>query len=276
MVAAVRSAGEPLDRSLRITVHFHPDQILAGSTVLEHLAREGIYRTQFETGTSNGGLTAHTGGDRARWEHAMFAGFYDPARAEDRPRYGALNHRRRSVGAAPRFGSAHLRLAGHILDRATFCFPDSVFEPTRLATADRFDLWGDLADFDAVPLEDGWERRHGGLLDNYVEAQVHGGLGVRDVEALVLDPAHRDTPVADHAEHLGVAIEWHEGFRVHVDELAAHPRFRGPEPLRLALSVAEDGWLDPAVLGRAWATGRDDAETLKRVWHLLARFGCGW
>lgn len=223
VVAAVRSAGEPLDRTLRITVHFHPDRVSAGGTVVEHLAREGIYRTQFETGTSNGGLTAHAGGDRA-----------------------------------------------------IFCFPDSAFEPTRLATADRFDLWGDVAEFDAVPLEDGWEARHGGLLDNYVEAQVHGGLGVQDVEALVLDPAHRDTPVADHAEHLGVAIEWHEGFRVHVDELAAHPRFRGPEPLRLALAVAEDGWLDPAVLGRAWATGRDDAETLKRVWHLLARFGCGW
>lgn len=277
MVAAVASSGEPLDRSLRITVHFHPDRVTAGATVLEHLARDGNYRTQFETRTSNGGLTAHLGGDRTRWEHAMFAGFYDDARAEDRPRYGALNHRRRCVGAAPRFGSAHLRLAEQVLDRATFCFPDSVFEPTRLATAGRFDLWDEVAAFDAMPWDDLREATAGGLLDDYVEAHVHGGLVLgRDVEALVLDPAYRGTTVEKHARQLGVAVEWHDGFRAHVDVLAAHPDFRGPEYLRLAERVAVYGWLDPAILGRARASGRYDSEALKRVWHYLARFGRAW
>lgn len=277
VIAAVDSSGGPVDRSLRITVHFHPDWVSAGRTVLEHLAQDGTYRTQFETGTSNGGLTAYPGGDRQRWERAMFDGFYDRAKAYDRPRYGALNHRRRSVGAAPRFGSTHLRLAEHVLDRATFCFPDSVFEPTRLATAARFDLWADVAAFDAEPLDDEREASTGGLLDDYVEAHVHGGLEVAgDVEALVLDPSHRDSPVQEHALRLGVPVEWHEGFRVHLDTLAAHQRFRGEQALALARGVAEEGWLDPAILGRAHAAGEHDPQVLKRVWHLLARFGHEW
>ena len=65
----------------RITVSFHPDRLLAdGRTVAEHLVTDGRYRSQFETGISNGGLTAHPGGDRERWEQRMFAGAYPPAR----------------------------------------------------------------------------------------------------------------------------------------------------------------------------------------------------
>ena len=93
------------------------------------MARDGVYRSQFETGTSNGGLTAHPGGDRWRWESRIFAGAYDDGSAAARPKYGSLNFRRRLAGGSPRFGSAYLRLAGHTLARTTFCYPDSVFEP---------------------------------------------------------------------------------------------------------------------------------------------------
>lgn len=55
---------------------------------------DGVYRNQFETGTSNGGLTARPGGARWRWEQRIFGGAYDDAPAGERPRYGALNHRR--------------------------------------------------------------------------------------------------------------------------------------------------------------------------------------
>jgi hypothetical protein len=104
------SSGTALDRSLRVTLNFHPDRLLAGATVLEWLARDGVYQSQFETGTSNGGLTARPGGARWRWEQRMFGHAYDDAPVAERPKYGALNHRRRRIGAAPRFGSAHLRL----------------------------------------------------------------------------------------------------------------------------------------------------------------------
>lgn len=276
-IVGARAGGPPLDRALRITIHFHPDQLSNGRTVLEHLATDRTYRTQFETGTSNGGLTAHPGGDRWRWEHSMFAGIYDEAPAVVRPRYGALNHRRRGVGGAPRFGSAHLRLAGRVLDRATFCFPDSVFEPAALATADRFGLWPVVEAFVERERDDRLERAEGGLLDDYVEAHVHGGLDLgTDVEAVVLDPAHAGTEVEEAAHRLGVGVEWHGGFRVHVDTLAQHPDFRGPEVVELACQVGRDGWLDPVILEAARRQGRHHPQQLKLLWHCVARFGGTW
>ncbi|SRR6266487_3630328 len=71
------ATGGPADPSLRVTLHFHPDRLVSGTPILECMARDGVYRSQFETGTSNGGLTAHPGGDRWRWESQIFAGAYD-------------------------------------------------------------------------------------------------------------------------------------------------------------------------------------------------------
>ena len=47
------------------------------------------------------------------------------------------NFRRKPAGAAPRFGSAHVRLSGQTLRRTTFCYPDSVFEPVEFGVAAR-------------------------------------------------------------------------------------------------------------------------------------------
>ena len=69
---AARSAGPPVDPSLRVTLQFHPDRLHGGTPILRALASAGVYRSQFETGTSNGGLTAHPGGDRWKWESRIF------------------------------------------------------------------------------------------------------------------------------------------------------------------------------------------------------------
>ncbi|WP_425413812.1 DUF3626 domain-containing protein [Ruania albidiflava] len=61
--------------------------------MLESLAADGVYRSQFATGISNGGLTAHPGGDRWRWESRLFAGRYDHSHPHERPVYGAWNRR---------------------------------------------------------------------------------------------------------------------------------------------------------------------------------------
>ena len=268
------AAGDLLDRSLRVTLNFHPDQLVDGATVLERLARDGRYRSQFETGTSNGGLTAHPGGDRWRWEQRMFGHAYDDAPAAERPKYGALDHRRRGMGGAPRFGSAHLRLARSVLDRSTFCFPDSVFEPTAVATADRFGLFPLVERFDARPLTDSVEATEGGVLDDYVEAHVHGPVELAaDVEAVVLDPCFRGSAIEDQAGALGVAVEWHEGRRLTVGALAEHPAFRGPLAVEVGRRIAVDGLLDASVIGRAAQAGHEDPQDLKRVWHCVARFG---
>lgn len=260
------SRGGPLDPFLRITLNFHPDRSTDGVPMLRALARDGAYRSQFETGTSNGGLTAHPGGARWLWERRIFDGAYDDAPAADRPKYGALNHRERPVGAAPRFGSAHLRLAEDLLSRATFCYPDSVFEPMHFGTADQFDLDA-RADADrAAGITD--------ELDDYVESHVHGLIDLgTDVEAIVLDPCHRGTEVEEWAAELPFPTQWHSGFVLDVDVLAAHPDYRGPEFVELGRRISDGGRLDPAVIGRAAATGRYDAQALKRVWHYVARFG---
>ncbi|MET8144851.1 DUF3626 domain-containing protein [Sphaerisporangium sp. NPDC005288] len=60
-----------------------------GRQIMCELAGDGVYLSQFVTGTSNGGRTAHPGGDRWRWESRIFGGAYDHAPAEERPVYGA-------------------------------------------------------------------------------------------------------------------------------------------------------------------------------------------
>lgn len=179
--------------------------------------------------------------------------------------YGAWNRRADPYGGAVRFGSAHLRLRPHVLVRTTFCFPDSVHEPTDHGGPDLLPHLCALAD---TAVAAGWDD-----LDECVEAHVHGGVRVADdVEAVVLDPCHRDGPVREAAEELarsGCAVEWHPGFRVATAGLPED--YRGPEPLRLARALGEE--LVPSVVGAAARSGAHDPQTVKRVWHLLARFG---
>jgi hypothetical protein len=259
---AARSRGGPLPADLRVTLNFHPDRVAGGMLAIEALARDGVYRSQFETGTSNGGLTAYPGGDRWRWERRIFGGAYDDAPPALRPKYGALNVRRKPAGGAPRFGSAHLRLTPETLARTTFCYPDSVFEPEHFGVADKSAL---------VELALADERD---ALDDYVEAQVHGEVRLdRDVEALVLDPCFRGTEVERAARGLPCPVEWHHGFRLATDVLVRHPDYRGEHVVHLGLALAVDGVLDARIVGEAARTGMHDAQALKRVWHCVARFG---
>lgn len=82
-----------------LTLNFHPDRLLAdGRSVAEALYADGVYRSQFETSISSGGLTAYRGGDRDVWERALFAGAC--------PGFGSCHVRLRSCGRAR---DAHLR-----------------------------------------------------------------------------------------------------------------------------------------------------------------------
>src|ERR1700722_20594966 len=157
---AEKSSGKEIDRTLRITIHFHPGRKIKGALVLDSVVQGGVYHSQFETGTSNGGLTAHPGGDRWSWESRIFGGAYDDTPASERPKYGSLNYKRCIEGGSPRFGSAHFRLRESILDRATFCYPDSVFNPERFGVASKI---SNLIEFAITDDKD--------KLDDYVEAQ---------------------------------------------------------------------------------------------------------
>ncbi|MFF8905784.1 DUF3626 domain-containing protein [Streptomyces olivaceoviridis] len=256
------ASGPPLDPGLRITLNFHPDRISGGLPILESLARDGAYHSQFVTGTGNGGLTAHPGGDRTRWESRIFGGAYDDADPAERPVYGALDFRRQVVGAAPRFGSSHLRLSGAALARATFCYPDSSTEP------------GDFGVAGAMPLIALAEADEQDALNDYIEAHVHGGVLLdRDVEALVLDASYRGTPVETAARRLPFPLVWHPGYRLTVTALRRHADYRGPRYADLGARIAERGLITPRVIGDAARGARYDLQALKMVWHTLAHFG---
>ncbi|MBR7833346.1 DUF3626 domain-containing protein [Actinospica durhamensis] len=258
-----RSEGTAIDPAVRVTLNFHPDRAARGIPILAALAADGVYRSQFATGTSNGGLTAFPGGDRWRWESRIFGGVYDEADPAHRPVYGGLNFRAKPYGAGPRFGSAHFRLTAEAAARATFCYPDSAAEPEHFGTAARMSL------IERAAADTGRDA-----LDDYIEAHVHGPVRLeRDVEAIVLDPCYAGTEVQALAEALPCPVEWHGGFRLEVAELQRHPDFRGPEIVALGRHIAVDSVLDPAIIGAAVATGQYDPQALKRIWHHVGRFG---
>ncbi|GAA1476234.1 DUF3626 domain-containing protein [Nocardioides aestuarii] len=249
---------------MRVTLQLQPNWPHLGGTVIEALARDGRYRSQFETGTSNGGLTAHPGGSRWRWESRLFDGRYDAADPATRPVYGALDRHEDPYGGSIRFGSAYLVMAEHTLERTTFCYPDSVFEPQHVGGPERRVELAGLADADVAS---GARDDH---LDDYVEAHVHGGVDLAvDVEELVIDPCFRGTPVGAAALTLPCEVRFHPGFSVATADLTAD--YRGDAPLALARSLGEV--LTPDVVGDAARSGAHDRQTVKQVWHLLARFG---
>ncbi|XVU30274.1 DUF3626 domain-containing protein [Actinoplanes sp. CA-054009] len=280
-----------------ITVSFHPDRLVAGgSTVAQCLAAEGVYRSQFETGISNGGLTAYPGGDRDRWEHRMFAGAYTGAAG--RPIYGGLNLAGHPDGASPRFGSCHLVLSEAVSSRATFSHGDSVTEPAVVGTATTFRaVWESLLSEVArtgralnlaAPGPAEWVRALGAprtvagrALDDYVEAQIHGGLTLAaDVTAVVLDPSFRGTPVEAHLRSTGRPVRWSPGFQLPAADFPAD--LRGPEVPPLAAAVAARfgrDVLDAEVIGRAardkspFGPRAEVLQLLKYVWHILVLRG---
>lgn len=257
----LRASGPPIPHRMSVTLNFHPDIQIEGELTIDKMARDGFYRSQFETGTSSGGLTAKAGGDRWTWESDIFDGAYDEADPALRPKYGALNFQDSLIGASPRFGSCHFRVRPHVLARTTFCYPDSHLKPQAFGTADRMDLIT-LAGRNILGLDP--------VLDNYIEAHVHGPLSIEDdIEALVLDPSYRSTAIEESAQRLGCNIEWHDGFRLQLDRLLACQAFR-PKPAIDAILTLKIN--TPADIGLARGDPLD-FQTAKWVWHCIARFG---
>ncbi|MFC4016950.1 DUF3626 domain-containing protein [Micromonospora sp. GCM10011542] len=292
----------------RLTVNFHPDRPCAdGRTVADALAEDGVYRSQFVTGISNGKLTPYPGGDRDRWEGRLFGGAYQRPEVlpADRPTYGGLNLLDHPDGACPRFGSCHLRLRPSVLARATFCLGDSHLGPQVVGTIDAFEavlaglLAGtattgvclgragtDIAALAEALLSPVPASGAGRALDDYVEAQVHGTLDLsRDVEALVIDPSFVGTPVGASLERIarryGFPLLRHGGFALPPDRI--DPEFRGPAIPELAARVhaefARPGEpVDAALIGRAaasvvaepdrWADRGPTADTLQHLKQL--------
>jgi hypothetical protein len=256
--------GHICERLSAVTINFHPDRLTAsGQHILKVLAKDGWIRSQFETGTSNGGLSAFEGGERWKWESSAFDGIYDRAPASDRPKYGALNYQQQGAGAAPRFGSSFFKLKLSILDRTTFCYPESWLGPKAFGYANVVEHLIALATVDELD-----------TLDRYIEAHVHGSIFLKtDVESIVLDPCFRGTDIEADAEKLGCKVEWHKGFKVQVATLNQYPDYRGPQYVELAHEIAKQGVITPEIIGNAVNRKVYNEQDLKKVWHYLAMFG---
>jgi Protein of unknown function (DUF3626) len=200
-----------------ITLNFHPDRLTEGGrSVAEALKAEGVYRNQFETRISNGGLTAYPGGDRDESERALFDGAYHMKNVQlhERPKYGGLNVMNYRNGACPRFGSCHLELRASIRARSTVLYGDSAESHAPIARTDAPEpvlapLLEDLAagrgalgrtgltlgEFVQGAMQGDIQAQTGVFsptisraLDGYIEAQVHGPVSLAtDVDAVVID-----------------------------------------------------------------------------------------
>jgi Protein of unknown function (DUF3626) len=89
-----------------IALHFHPDRPVGLRTVASGLLQGGIYKSQYETGISNGSVSAHLGGIRDGWEQSLFNGACSDVEACHRPKYGALDLMRNHVLVLVSFSSS--------------------------------------------------------------------------------------------------------------------------------------------------------------------------
>ena len=265
-----------------ITINFHPDRFSNnGKIIIENLIEQGRYHGQFRTGTTNGGRSAHIGGDRFLWEQRIFFDAY-PQDAVDRPKYGALNLFRYIDGASVRFGSCFFVLKPGIVKRCTFAYGDSSTNPTTLCTSDTFTsiIAGMFDEFihkgkvldhvldQAVTskgevlsllLSPNNELRDlGRNLDYCVETHIHGDILLNeDIDSFYVDASFQDTITGEQAKTLcmkyGIALYWIPKRQVDVESIGS--LFRGPKIPILAEKIdslyGSQGVINAALIGQA-------------------------
>jgi Protein of unknown function (DUF3626) len=260
-VVTARSTGGWLDPGVRVTLNFHPDRALNGVPILVSLGTDAVYRSQFETGTSNGGLTAHPGGDRWRWESNIFGGAYDGASPRDRPKYGALNFRGYPAGAARRFGSAHFRLARTPWNARRSATPTASSTPCTSAWSRECRCWS-------------WHwpmiRICSTTTSRRTPRPGGAGAGRRGAGPGPVLSWHRRRGAGQGA---GLSGRVARRFPARGRRAVAAPGLPRAGARALGLELARDGHLDARIIGEASATGRHHPQSLKQVWHLVARFG---
>jgi hypothetical protein len=273
----------------KVALHFHPDRPTKSSTgqvrlVARALLEDGTYKSQFETGISNGLVATHAGGLRDVWEQKLFNGAYQDEAVLPchRPKYGALDLMRQADGPAPRFGSCYLLLKPEVSARATFTFGGSQDDPKYCGTADESDAIlsalmeecfvrdcalgvenvrpAQVATYiealkEAMPPQEVFGKMAVSRnLDHMIEAQIHGPVRLdTDVEALVADPSFRGTEIGQAldamAERYKIPLRYHGGFALDVGAVPLD--YRGSSMPSLAARVAKEGVVDTACLGAA-------------------------
>lgn len=297
-----------------ITINFHPDRFSNNcKTVIENLFEQGQYHGQFRTGTTNGGKSAHIGGDRFLWEQRLFYDAY-PQCSIDRPKYGALNLFKYIDGASTRFGSCFFVLKHEVINRCTFAYGDSSTNPTTLCTSDTFVgvLSGLLEDVQkngrllnqvvssmqealAILLYPYNKLKNiGRNLDYCIETHIHGDVLLgKDVDSFYVDGSFQQTPLAKQAEVLckkyGIPLKWIPKRQVEIGTIGE--LFRGPKIPLLAQKIDRlfgnnQSIINAALIGQAscdsllnpeiWKDIGNETELFqyfKQLWHTIGFFG---
>jgi hypothetical protein len=277
------NAVDKIKAHARIGLHFHPDRPDSSmKSVAEALLESGIYKSQFETGLSNGSVSAYPGGERDLWEKRIFGGAYqlEDTTNNQRPKYGALNLMLHPDGPAPRFGSCYFLLSPKVSNRSTYTYLDSHQDPKEKGTYEEFDMIlaalleeAFVRDF-AIgernltpvrlvnhllvnlerPLTDPATKKPNRNLNHYIEAQIHGDISLKeDVDLLVADPSFKKTHVGRILEQLclkySIQLYWHRGFALMIDEVPQD--FRGPSMPSLAKRIGQNNVIDASIIGTA-------------------------
>lgn len=164
------------------------------SDVLPQIVEEGRWKSQFETGTSEGALDP---GGRAAAETNMF-GYPELLEPSERPIYGYLAGDPYLDTGVSQYGDLAIRLKPEVLERTTWSAGDSLGPGLRPGG-------GKWASFRPVPFGESSELWRGATLQleeiadgtiatvdelgagaEYVEAQFHGGLSVGDIDAVLI------------------------------------------------------------------------------------------
>lgn len=276
-------AVEKIKTYARIGLHFHPDRPASDmKSVAASLLENGIYKSQFETGISNGSVSAFTGGARDLWELRNFQGAYqlEGTTNNQRPKYGALDLMLHPDGPAPRFGSCYFLLSPKVSSRATFTYLDSHQDPKEKGTFTEFDMiLAALLEETFVrefaigeknltpdklvkhmlvnleqPLSNPEIKQANRNLNHYIEAQIHGDISLEeDVDILVADPSFKGTKIGNILEKIcdkySIDLFWHMGFSLKVEEVPSN--FRGPSMPTLAKRIAQNNRIDANIIGSA-------------------------
>ncbi|MEH7387811.1 DUF3626 domain-containing protein [Bacillus sp. JJ1521] len=278
-----KNAVDKLKAHARIGLHFHPDRPDSSmKSVAEALLESGIYKSQFETGLSNGSVSAYPGGERDLWEKRIFGGAYqlEGTTNNQRPKYGALNLMLHPDGPAPRFGSCYFLLSPKVSYRSTYTYLDSHQDPKEKGTYEEFDMIlaalleeafvrdfaigeSNLTPVRLVnhllvnlerPFTDPETKKPNRNLNHYIEAQIHGDISLKeDVNLLVADPSFKNTHIGRILEQLclkySIQLYWNKGFVLMIDEVPQD--FRGPSMRSLAKRIGQNNVIDASIIGTA-------------------------
>jgi hypothetical protein len=264
-----------------VTVNFHPDRFSNnGKLIIENLLTDGEYHNQYKTGTSNGGRTAYTGGDRDLWEKRLFFDAYHNGEFEmiSRPKYGALNIHNYIDGASARFGSCFFTLKPHVTKRCTFAFGDSSSNPDVMGTSEQFygivkallqnviekgELLGEssttqqAADY-ILSMQKSRIETIGRNLDDCIETHIHGHLCLlEDIDSFYIDEHFASTEIEKVAKALSerydIKLLYIPKRQFQINKI--DDKWKGPLARPIADRINErfgsDGMLNAALIGLA-------------------------